>query len=667
MAGNDQIEALLKEAEALQNKGQGQAAVGLIERILGEDPEHSKALHTMGSIFAVEGDIPKAEAFIRRAISSDPGDALAHHSLATLLRLTNRHAEALAALEQALKNDPENPQILLSLGEVCNAFGKYQDAAKCLIRANRLAPGNTAILVPLAKALSEVGALADALQAAQSAINLAPESIKALEVAAEVSFRAGKVMPVIQCFERLIALKPEEKRYYQDLSHLYEKTHQFEKAYETFKKLMENSAATSGDYAKMGEYAYYSQRADEAIEHLKHGLSLDPGNAQALTFLGRCHSALGEKDVAKDYFQQAVSAKPDHINAYFFLSELTPFDPADPAFEVLEDVKAGDDLKIGDRSAVGFALGRMYQGAGDYDKAFENFQRGNECSAEYFAPIGYKFDREELDQVYAMVTALFSEKNRKKFNFRGFKSNKPVFILGMPRSGTTLLEQIMAAHSKVSTAGELSDLTAAHLDLLERTKTMEGPGREGAILSLLEGEGEKIAAAYLETLAKKGGGTPLVIDKMPQNFLQIGLISVLFPNARIIHMKRNPLDVGLSIFTNQFYGDWTFSHDLEHIGFYYRKYAELMEKWKKTIDIPILDVEYEALLDDPEGIAKGVIEFCGLKWQPDCLEFYKNRGRVFTTSVMQVRNPINKSAVGKWKPYEKHLKPLKKALGKFCP
>lgn len=667
MASNDQIEALLKEAEALQNQGQGQAAMSLIERVLGEDPEHSKALHTMGSIFAVEGDIPKAEAFIRRAISSDPGDALAHHSLATLLRLTNRHAEALRALEKALSNDPKNPQILLSLGEVCNAFGKYQDAAKCLIQANHLAPRKAAILVPLAKALSEAGNLADALEAAQAAIDLAPESVKALETAAEVSFRAGKVIPVIQCFERLIALKPEEKRYYQDLSHLYEKTHQFEKAYITFKKLLENSAATSADYAKMGEYAYYSQRADEAIEHLKHALSLDPGNAQAFTFLGRCHAALGEKDTAKDYFQQAVAAKPDHINAYFFLSELTSFKPDDPAFQGLEDLKSRDDLKIGDRSAAGFALGRMYQGVGDYDKAFENFQKGNQCSAEYFAPIGYKFDRGELDQAYAMVTSLFARKNRAKLNFKGSKSKKLIFILGMPRSGTTLLEQIMAAHSNISTAGELSNLTAVHLGLLEHTRTLEGPGRIGAILSLLDGEGQKIAADYLKVLQEKGGNTQMVIDKMPQNFLQIGLISVLFPNARIIHMKRNPLDVGLSIFTNQFYGDWTFSHDLADIGYYYRKYAELMKKWKDILDIQILDVDYEALLDDPEGVAQGVIEFCGQKWQPKCLEFYKNRGRVFTTSVLQVRNPINKKAVGKWKPYEKHLKPLKKALGKFCP
>jgi len=662
VATKDPLEEMIKSAEALQERGETAGALGLLENVLDQNPGHPGALHAKGTILAVKGDFQEAELLIRKALSASPDDSLVGHSLATIFRMTGRNKEALEILKPAHKNSPGNVQILLSLGEVYNALDDFANAVLALEQADKLAPKSPAILVPYSKALSRTDNLKDAVILANISIQLKPDSIQVLENASEICFRAGQVLGVIKCLEHLVALKPEEKRYHSDLARFYEKTHQFEKAYQAHQNLWDDKTATAFDYAKAGEYAYYAQHAPEAIVYLEKSLALEAKSAHCWTFLGRCHSVLGDTKAATDAFHKAVEADPKFINAYFFLSEIKKFEPDDPVFTTLEGLKTNASLKTGDESALGFALGRMYHGIEDYDKAFENYSIGNKASRKHFSAIGYNFKPVELAKSYKMVTALYSPENRKKLKHQGSSSKKPVFIVGLPRSGTTLLEQIMSAHSEISSAGELSSLTECHKDLMVRTTSLAGAARETALLAILDEQAETYTEALLEALRERGGDTPMVIDKMPQNFLQLGLINVLFPNARIIHMHRDPLDVGLSIFCNQFAGDWAFAQDLGDIGFYIRQYRTLMADWKKIIDLPIHEVDYQALLDDPEGVAKGVIDFCGLKWQPECLEFYKKRGRVFTASVMQVRNPINKSAVGKWKKYEKHLGPLKAAL-----
>ena len=662
MAMADPFEDVMKNVEALQEQGETAGALGLLDNILEKDPDHAGALHTKGPILAIKGDHQQAETLIKKALDANPEDALTGHSLATLYRMSDRYEEALELLKPAHKASPENVQILLSLGEVYNELQDFENGVKALERADQLAPKSPAILVPYSKALAKTDNLKDAIVLADVSIKLKPDSVIVLENASEICFKAKHIMGVINCLERLSVLKPEEKRYQADLTRFYEKTHQFEKAYQTYLKIWDDKTANAFDYAKAGEYAYYAQHAEEAIKFLEKSLKLGPKNPHCWTFLGRCHSVMGKTEEAKKAFQKAIEIDPNFINAYFFLSEVQVFKLDDPAFATLEALKKSSDLKQGDESAIGFALGRMYQGTKNFDQAFENFTLGNHASRKYFSAIGYNFKPAALAKGNKMALALYSRENQAKLKYQGSDTTKPVFIVGPPRSGTTLLEQIMSAHSEISSAGELSTLTECHKDLMIRTSSLVGDDRETALLAILDEKAKIYSKLFMESLEARGSDTPMIIDKMPQNFMQLGLINFLFPNARVIYMKRDPMDVGLSIFCNQFAGDWAFAQDLGDIGFYIRQSEAMMEAWKGTVDLAIHDVDYQELLDDPKAIAKGVIDFCGLKWQPDCLKFYKKKGTVFTASVMQVRNPINKSAVGKWKLYEKHLEPLKQAL-----
>ncbi len=578
------------------------------------------------------------------------------------MQATGDNAGALQVLTAGHNSYPDDDGILLNIGRIYSGMGDYLNAVLAFQRANQLAPGSLAILIPFSKALSKGGKIEDALTVSEVSVRLAPNSIPALENAGEILFKANRLSDVVKCLERLIALNPDEKRYQADFAQMCQITQRFEKAFVAYLKLWEDDKATPADYAMMGRLAFLSHRSDKAIPYLKKALEMEPTSAPSLMYLGRCYAARGDLKAATSALRRSIAVNPHFLDSYFFLSEIEPFEEGDPAFATLEALKREGNLTLENKGALGFALSRMYHGIAEYDKAFENLKLGNDCTKKAYASLGHPPEPEKLDQYYRLLTTLFSAENRKGLKFKGSKSAKPIFIIGMPRSGSTLLEQIMSAHSEISTADERLEMVYIIRDLMTRTGHHSGSAQEAALLSLIDEEGEEIAASYLEKLEEEGDATAMIIDKLPQNFELLGLINILFPNAKIIHLRRDPLDVGLSIYSHQYSLDWRYFQDLGDIGFYIRKYRELMAAWKDIIDLPIHEVDYRALVEDPEEVARGVLEFCGQEWQPECLDFHKKPSTVHTASVIQVRKPINKSAIGKWKTYEKHLGPLIQGL-----
>jgi len=483
----------------------------------------------------------------------------------------------------------------------------------------------------------------------------------------------GDIPGAIGCFQRLTELVPEDRSYINSLSRLYELNRQYDKAYDTFLKIWNNKTgkltdethASPLEFARAGEYAYHARLLEPAIQNLEKSLDLEPDNPGNWCFLGRCHSSAGNSADAQVAFEKAIKINPRHFPAYYYLSRISGFAKGDPAFARLESFKTDQAIPKPVIADLGFALGRMYQSAKDYDKAFDNFSYGNAAARQHSLSLGYTFDHENHRTMIDLISALYSRDNRKKIQISGSDSQKPVFIVGMQRTGSTLLEQILSAHNQISSAGELVQLAANHQELLAWVAKFKEQDQIPAFVKALDqkaGGGRQMVKMFLETLESKGEKTPLIIDKLPQNYLQLGFIEVLFPKAKIIHIKRDPLDVGLSVFSSQFSSDLSFAQDLGDIGFYIKEQNRLMAFWKASLDIPVHEVTYETLVTDPETTIRGILEFCEVEWQTDCLEFYKNPGKVFTSSVMQVRNPINKSAIGNWKRYEKHLGPLKAAL-----
>jgi len=253
----------------------------------------------------------------------------------------------------------------------------------------------------------------------------------------------------------------------------------------------------------------------------------------------------------------------------------------------------------------------------------------------------------------------FSKQNFKEVKFEGNPSTRPIFIVAMPRSGTTLLEQIISSHSKVHSAGELPFANT----IANRLKGDLADNTAAALQKTLAGRGGAYAGEYLEALPETANGIVRVTDKMPINFLHLGLLQLILPKAAYIHIKRNPLDTCMSIFRGFFNKGYPYACDLYSLGRYYRQYTRLMQHWRETLPQPLLEIAYEDLVNDSENMGPKILDFCGLEWEPGCLEYYKNKHKVITMSTYQVRKPINTSALGKWRRYEKHIQPLLDGLG----
>ena len=241
------------------------------------------------------------------------------------------------------------------------------------------------------------------------------------------------------------------------------------------------------------------------------------------------------------------------------------------------------------------------------------------------------------------------------------RSDKPVFIVGMPRSGTSLVEQILASHPAVHGAGELDFIHHIWVGMLGMLGSNFGKYPK-CLDNLTTEQVDGMADVYLSPLVAMKPDAVRITDKMPLNFLHLGLIASLFPSARIIHCRRDPMDTCLSCFMTHFNYPQPFQHDLEHLGHFYRLYEKLMGHWKTVIDLPMLEVSYEEVVADPEAQSRRMVEFLGLPWNDDCLKFHQTKRPCATASVMQVRRPVYGSSVGRWRHYEKHLGPLKSAL-----
>ncbi len=300
-------------------------------------------------------------------------------------------------------------------------------------------------------------------------------------------------------------------------------------------------------------------------------------------------------------------------------------------------------------------LASVFQAQGSYEEAINCCKRALELNPNEVTALNNQAN------AYIALIEAFSEGFFVQKDFYGSDSDRPIFIIGMPRSGTTLIEQIIASHPDVAGAGELIDV-----DLLTTALTRiypESGGYPGCASKLDKNVAAELADSYLGRLLSLSKSAARVIDKMPMNYLHLGLLAVLFPSAHIIHCRREPMDVCLSCYFQYFAPQLSYSFGLEDLGFAYRRYERLMMHWRKVLPVPVFDVQYEELVSNQESVSRKLIDFCGLEWNTSCLAFNESKRLVKTASSWQVRQPIYATSIGRWKRYEKHLTPLKEALG----
>ena len=402
----------------------------------------------------------------------------------------------------------------------------------------------------------------------------------------------------------------------------------------------------------LGNLHLYVHQIDAADDVFNRAMSIAPQLAGVYLGLGRVLTIKGSIEQAQECFAKALTLDPTLPGATLHLARSRQFSKQDHAtIESLESLLGHPGLSTSARSDLHFALGKIKDDCADYDHAFHHYEQANRLVATTLS-----FNREKFRRSLDLLEISFSPVFFETRGHSGQRSETPVFIVGMPRSGTTLVEQILASHPAVYGAGELP-----FIDQL--TRQIGGPvGYPRSAIGMDGHLAFELSERYLRQVQALSESALRITDKMPTNFFHLGFIASLFPRARIIHCRREPLDTCLSLYCQQFETGHEWAYNLSDIAYFYNGYSRLMSHWKKVLPVAFYDIQYEQLITDSENVTRQLIEFCGLPWSSTCLEFYKLERAVLTSSNWQVRQPLYTQSIGRWRFYERHLDTLRREL-----
>ncbi|MFC1845281.1 sulfotransferase, partial [Thermodesulfobacteriota bacterium] len=427
-----------------------------------------------------------------------------------------------------------------------------------------------------------------------------------------------------------------------------------QEAIASFRQAISLSLDSAELYNNLGNALRDFGEMDEAVTCFDKAIALKPDFVEAHNCLGIVFRETGKMDDAIACFRKALALKPDYAVAFRNLSLMVQYTEVDDDVLAMENLYKKRDLPDVYRIDLGFALGKVYGNVKDYDKSFHFILGANQLKRKT-----YEYSIQEDRDLFARIKETFSPDFFASHHGPGFLDRTPIFILGMPRSGTTLVEQILASHPLVFGAGELAILRNMINDMCTGKEVAEFPEcMKDLGLDVIKRMGKN----YIKKIRKYSNEAEYITDKLPYNFLYVGLIKTILPAAKIIHCKRNPMDTCFSIYKNDFSGTHKYAFDLVELGQYYNLYSDLMAHWEKVLPGFMYTLRYEELIADQQNQTKSLLDFCNLHWDEACLTFHKTERTVSTASLAQVRQPIYKDSVELWKRYEKQLNPLKKVL-----
>jgi len=608
--------------EMHRRAGRPDAALAAGLRALAIDASLPQALNNIGILYYERGAFDQAADYYRRATARAPDYAEAYSNLGNALRAGKLYGEALDAYGQALRLRPDFADALSNMGTALREVGRLADAETAYRRADALQPDSPSILNNLALALKEAEQFDEAVELLMRSARVDPKNARTQTYLALVSLEQSQTAPAAAAAARAVALAPDDAEALNAL----------------------------------GLVRFEQQDSPGALALFRRAVALKPDLADAHNNIGNVLKENGEFAAAREAYGRSIALDPRETAYYGNLADAGTFAKGDPRLAAMEALGAAPGALSQTRLCrLSFALAKAYDDLGRFDEAFACMQRGNAIKRGRIA-----YDEPRALGLFDRIGATF-DRNLRPGGDGGCASPLPVFVIGMPRSGTTLIEQILASHPAVHGGGELGDFSRLTAAL---------PGAGGAFrypedtLALTADARRGLGEAYVQALRARAPGAERITDKMPANFLFVGLIHLVLPNARIVHVMRDARDTCLSCYSKLFAAEQNFAYDLGELGRYHRKYAGLMNHWRQWLPAGVmLDVRYEDVVTDMESQARRIVAHCGLAWDDRCLAFHKTDRPIKTASVAQVREPIYRKAVDRWRNYESHLAPLSAALG----
>jgi tetratricopeptide (TPR) repeat protein len=639
--------ALFNEAIGLIQAGRFADAEARCRAALERHPADVNMQALLGALLIKVERIEEAESLLRQVLAAAPSFAKPAEDLGYLLLQAGRHAEAIAFLERATRLDPSLERAWFSLGKALAASGRGKDADAAFEKCFALSPERR--LMALAAEHQKEGRLEEAERIYRRALRENPRNVDALRLLALIAVKADRPDDAEVMLQKAIEIAPDFMLAILDLCRLYKDQDRFEEALALLDRALAlDPAQPQTHFLRAGTLARASFTED-SIAAYRRCLELQPRHLGALLGLGHVLKAVGDYKAAVESYEACIREAPDFGETYWSLANLKTyrFDDATVADMEKRAAAQGDNLQ----SEVNFlfALGKAWEDCGDYDRAWAHYSRGN---AKQRAAVAYDPVQTEVmnDRLVATFTADFLAARRDA----GDPDPSPIFILGLPRSGSTLLEQILASHSDVEGTSELPYIGRLATSL--NRNRGDGVNYPEAMRELAPSNIATLGSEYLQ-LARMHRRTaaPRFIDKMPNNFPNVGLIATILPNAKIVDARRHPLDACFSCWRQLFGKGQNFTYDLTEIGEYYLQYQRMMDHWAAVLPGRVLTVQYEEVVRDFGPQVRRLLDFCGLPWQEACLSFHESDRPVRTPSSEQVRQPIYDRSIGHWRHYERHL------------
>ncbi|MGH1349929.1 MAG: tetratricopeptide repeat-containing sulfotransferase family protein [Methyloligellaceae bacterium] len=486
-----------------------------------------------------------------------------------------------------------------------------------------------------------------------------PEAVSGLALIYVHQGRFEKAYPLVQ---KAVKLAPEAGLSWYLMGTCLHRQYKCDAAIAAFESAEKVGHKTAILFSEKAMCLTKLNRFEEAQITIDHALLTEPGSSNVLQVKAAIHEMKGEVDKAKDCYERVLKQHPGEPTILFRLSDMKRLSQENfEQCDIAHDIFQNRSLTPEQISLLLFARAKEEERRGNYDTAFSLYVQANKLIHE-----AYPLNRDNITARTNVHIRAFTRELFENFAPFGSKSKKPVFIVGMPRSGTTLVEQILSSHPDIIAAGEIECIGGIEKKLMKLSGEMGSP-YPYSFSKIDPGSLKNFARHYTQYVARYvSESSKHITDKMPTNFLNLGLIHLIFPNAKIIHIKRNPLDTGLSCFFKKFHDsvNLSFAFNLEDIGFFYNEYERLMAHWQSLMPEAIFDVQYEDLVENQESVVRNLLKHLELEWNDNCLEFYNNTRGVTTASMHQVRQPIYKKAIGNWQRYEKHLGALIEILEK---
>ncbi len=648
-----QSEQLFQEAQTYLQNGEAESAEAVCIGLLEKHPQDANFLCLLARALLKLDRHDEANERIEQALSICPEFARPYEVRGDLLLAQGRASAAVEAFHQSLKLDPKRQGVRMKLGPVLMALGRVEEARA--LKTEFVQSDQDHKDIAAAAKLEKEEKYEEAEKLYREILIRHPDNVSAMRLWARLGSKQKQFAGAEVLLRQAVGLAPDFKRAWSDLCQAQFEQEKIDDTIESARRLIKLGPHSPDGHIWLAVACAAAGRHEDALESFDKALEISPSHKGALCGKGQTCRTMGDQEGSIAAFRKCLETNPLHVEAYWSLANLKTFRFENS--EVDDMLALVDDERIPAEGQVQLnnALGLEFEARKEYDRAFEFIDNGNSLRREQEF-----YDRVENLERTSLSIEAFTQQFLEDNSGNGDPDPAPIFIVGLPRSGSTLLEQILSSHSRVDGTHELHDLS---LLIRSRRKLTMPPARYPTSIANLDADGfRRLGSEYIERTRRHRGDRPFFTDKNPNNFVHVGLLHLILPNAKIINARRHPLDSCFGSYKQLFAEGQPFTYDLVELGEYYLQYQRLMDHWHKVLPGKVLDVQYEDVVADLEGQVRRILEYCELDWEESCLNFHETSRSVKSASSEQVRRPIYTSAVNTWRHYESNLGALIETL-----